>query len=104
MLLSTPMDLRSSTGASKSFMYRLRNITNDLPAVLFDTTFAVGNSDHSSTATKMYASLFNSSGKGPAKSNCDFSLDSTTGSIWNGCVFPNAGFKFLHFFVPCRQF
>ena len=38
-----------------------------MSAVVFETTFAVGNFDHLSVATKMYASLFSSSGRGPGK-------------------------------------
>ena len=38
-----------------------------------------------SMSNKMYASLLNSSGKGPAKSNYTLSWGSTTGSIWNDC-------------------
>ena len=58
-----------------------------ISAVVFVTTFAVGNLDHLSFATKIYASLFNSSGSGPAKSNYTSSLGSTTGPIWNECFF-----------------
>ena len=49
-----------------------------ISAVVFVTTFAVGNLDHLSIATKIYASLFNSSGRGPAKSYCVSSLGLTT--------------------------
>ena len=38
-------------------------------AVVFDTTFAVENFDYLSMATKMQASLFDSSRRGPAKSD-----------------------------------
>ena len=38
-------------------------------AVVFDTTFALGNFDYLPLATEMYPSLFISSGGGPAKSS-----------------------------------
>ena len=40
-----------------------------MSAVALETTSAVVNFDYLSTATKMYASLFNSSVRGPVKSN-----------------------------------
>ena len=71
-------------------MYRCMNLIT-ISAVVFVTTFAVGNLDHLSIATKIYASLFSSSGRGPAKSKCTPSLGSTNGSIWN-FFFPYDGF------------
>ena len=68
------------------------------------TSFAVGNFDNLSIASKMYASLFNSSGRGPAKSNVTSSLVSITGSIRNESFFPILGFKFLPCSVQCLQF
>ena len=59
--------------------YRCINLIA-ISAVVFVTTFAVGNFNHLSIATKIYASLFSSSGRGPAKSNCISSFGSTTGS------------------------
>ena len=68
-------------------------------AVVFDTTFAVENFDHLSVAFRMYASLFSSTGRGPAKSNWTSSLGCTTGYIWKDCLVPNIGFKILTFSV-----
>ena len=72
--------------------------------VVLVTIFAVGNFDHLSIANKMYASLFNSSGRGPLKSNGTSSLVSITGSIRNECFFPMMGFKFLPCSVQCLHF
>ena len=69
-------------------------------AVVFVATFAVGNFDHL-FATKMYAYLFISSGRGPAKSKCTSSLGSTTGSIYYKCFFPLIGLRFLPCSVQC---
>ena len=84
-------------------MYRCINLMA-ISAVVIVTTFAVGNLDHLYIATKIYASLFSSSGRGPAKSNCTSSFGSTTGSTWNECFFPMMGFKFLPCSVQCLQF
>ena len=54
-------------------MYRCINLMA-ISAVVFVTTFAVGNFDHLSIATRIYASLFSSSGRGSAKSNCTSSF------------------------------
>ena len=75
-------------------MYRCMNLIA-ISAVVFETFFAVGNFEHLSIATRMYASLFSSSGRGTAKSNSTSSLGSTTGAIWNERFLPRMGFKFL---------
>ena len=75
----------------------------EMSAVVLVTTFAVGNFYHLSIATNMYASLFNLSGRGPAKSNWTSSLGWTTGSIRNECFFPIISFKFLPCSVQCLQ-
>ena len=61
---------------------------NVMSTVVFETTLVVGSFDDLSITTSTYASLFSSFGSGPAKSNCDSSFGSTTGSIWNGCFSP----------------
>ena len=68
-------------------------------AVVFDTTFAVGNFDYLSIAAKMHASLLNSSGRVTAKSNWTSSLGSTAGFICNEVCFPKMGFNFYP--APC---
>ena len=52
-----------------------------ISAVLFDTAFTVGSFNLVSMATRIYASLVNSTGRGPAKSNWILLLGSNTGSI-----------------------
>ena len=65
-----------------------------MSAVVLDTIFAVGNFEHLSIATRIYASPLNSSQSGPAKCYWFSPLRSTFGFIWNDCFFTN--FAFFH--------
>ena len=75
-----------------------------ISAVVFDPFFAMGNLDHISIVTKMYAYFLSSTGRGPAKSSDTSSFGSNTGSIWNDCSLPTIIFRFLPGSVQCQKY